>query len=157
MAGNYLDDAMLTDGVDEPTQWELDAVQKVKDWAEALETLQAQDELNLAIMVLKKHGINVTDQVMHPQMDKVLTISTGHVTEATAERLSKDNIPGTIVFEKGVYGWLLWTGIEPDEETLAGIPVELWQVIQFAKSLGCEWLMLDRDADQITALEVWDW
>lgn len=82
---------------------------------------------------------------------KVLEISTAHIKEDTAKWLSQEDCL-LVSYEKGEYGWIV---LVPEEgET---IPQDLQQIFEVARSNGCNWVMLDRDAFTIENLPVYDW
>lgn len=89
------------------------------------------------------------------EINKMLTVSTGHISKETAELLDKDNIYGLVVYQKDEYGWFIF--LSEEDDYYAGIPDELLKLIKFAKDLGCSWLCLDRDGDVLEYLEVFDW
>jgi hypothetical protein len=86
----------------------------------------------------------------------MLDLSTGHVSEETAKRLteSPDSI-GFPVYAKGDYGWIVWAGSRGDGND--GIPADLANVITFARERGCEWIMFDCDAPLSDSLPSFDW
>ncbi len=135
---------------------EVEIVQKVVLWAEALEGLTPNGELDLAVAVLKKHGFDLKQYVWGEGMEKVLTISTCHIMQGTAERLN-EGIPGIVAYDKEDYGWWVWCGIQPDKTTQEAFPDDLWACLDYARKLKCDWLCLDRDADAIPALQTWEW
>jgi hypothetical protein len=85
----------------------------------------------------------------NPEIAQMLTLSTVHVSKETADRLALCNIPA--VYRKGEFGWFVYGGIA------AELPADLRAVVDFAQLHGCEWIMLDRDADAIDELSIYDW
>ena len=89
-----------------------------------------------------------------------LGISTSHIRPATADLLDQwaPMIPESQplgVAEAG-YGWFVLTDpLDGAEREI--VPAELWAAIEFARAQGCRWLLLDRDADTVDALETFDW
>ncbi|WP_162742184.1 hypothetical protein [Nitratireductor sp. OM-1] len=155
LAAAYLEHAETHDGFDDPTEWEIDAIQKVRDWVDALQHLGPEGEIKLATIALQTHGFDVTNQVFHAETQKILAVSTAHVTEETAQRLDADDIEGVTVFPKAGFGW--WVHTTPHPDASAGIPQELRDAMNFAVGAGCDWLMLDRDATIIEELPHWEW
>jgi hypothetical protein len=87
---------------------------------------------------------------------KMLDLSTGHVSEATATLLNKwssdaDGSP-VVAYEKGVYGWLVSTAVIG-----AATPDDLKACIDYALDRDCEWIMFDCDSDTVDALPTYDW
>lgn len=92
----------------------------------------------------------------------MLELSTAHITEQTAEWIDDNlvfqntNILGTdmniIAYQKGDYGWFIPLGQDFDL-----VPADLKQVIEKAKQLKCDWIMLDRDAETVDGLRTYDW
>jgi len=89
------------------------------------------------------------------EINKMLTISTGHISLETADRISAgdDDLPWILNWSE--YGWLVLchdiTGDDLD------FPQDLQRCMDFARSRDCEWLRLDMDGDQIDELPVFDW
>lgn len=100
------------------------------------------------------------------EVAKMLVLSTAHLSEATAQRFDNatdclvETAMGQItVYQKGDVGWLV--PIADDyidcHTTRAYLPGDFTQVCDKAESLGCSWIMFDRDADTLTGLKVYDW
>ena len=86
-------------------------------------------------------------------IQQILDISTAHVLQSTAEWIN--NTPGDLIlYPKGEYGWFIYT---QSEELPEDTPVELVEAIEYAKSIGCDWLVLDRDGETIDNLPSFDW
>lgn len=86
-------------------------------------------------------------------IQKLLDISTAHILESTAQWLN--NTPGDLIlYPKAEYGWFIYTG---SEEFPEDTPEELANAIIYAESLGCHWLVLDRDGEIINELPSFDW
>ena len=100
------------------------------------------------------------------EINKMLTVSTAHITQETAELLDKickdSTLSSLIVYEKVCrykniqeeYGWFIYCNVN-----LADLkaPEDLLNVICFAKDLGCAWLCFDRDGDILDYLETYNW
>lgn len=96
-----------------------------------------------------------------PEITKVLTLSSGHISETTAEKLDREpelDAMGLSVYSKSIgdgesYGWLIYlTGDTPDNA-----PDDLRRCIEAAKALGCGILCLDSDGPEYPGLETYDW
>lgn len=90
---------------------------------------------------------------------KVVTISTGHVTSATATML--DSTPcahwpcaGGAYAD---YGWFVYAHDENCGEGPQHIPDDLFAVMTWARQNGFSHILLDRDADQVDGLPFHDW
>ena len=97
-----------------------------------------------------------------PDIEPMLVISTAHVTKETADALprghidmeSPDDIPEWGPAFARNEGWLFYVGDVNHYETA---PPELRACVQYARSLGCTWMMLDADGPVVGALESWEW
>lgn len=140
-----------------PSSWEWDALTKASIWLKDLKTLDAKERMNLAIETLQGEGVAVKSEVWHGAMEKMLTISTSHVTEETAMLLNDGQIKNLIIFDKGDVGWFIFIddGLEP--ELKKDLPKDLLDCFECALMFGCDWLCLDRDADTVSALALYDW
>lgn len=87
-------------------------------------------------------------------------LSTAHISQHTAKMLDdalgpepERPIEGLVGYPHGCFGWLISVlNIDP-----SGMPSDLSRVMQYAHDLGCDMLLLDRDADQTDDLPTWDW
>lgn len=91
------------------------------------------------------------------EIDRILTLSTGHVTESTSELLNNDGIPGLIVYPKDAYGWFILCSEEEKTDEPITIPDDLTEVIKFAIANDCTWLCLDRDGYFTDKLPKYEW
>lgn len=93
------------------------------------------------------------------QISKMLTVSSAHIKEETAQFLNDETRDELIVYPKLVYGWFILAnpGTEDFEAELTRIPEELANLIRFAKENGCDWLCLDCDGDKVEGLPIFDW
>lgn len=87
------------------------------------------------------------------EIQKVLLATTGHVTEEERDILNANG------YSRGEYGWLIFINpnadpsvseIEEPSEGLAG-------AMRVAKENGCRYLLLDRDAQELEGLPVYEW
>ena len=97
------------------------------------------------------------DVMKYMEISKMLTISTTHISLASADLLDTKEErmeTGLVVYEKGNYGWF----IHVDEFfELDATPEDIMNCIFVAKQNNCEWLCLDRDGETIDGLPVYDW
>lgn len=84
---------------------------------------------------------------------KMLTISTAHISAETAELLDYDEIEGVVAYNKGGYGWFIYT----DAREANAIPADLRRVLDAAYEAGCEVLCLDNDGERLSTLPVYQW
>lgn len=92
----------------------------------------------------------------------ILDISTAHVRKETAELLDAITMTGidapVIAHAKGEYGWLVYVSDDPSAQpNWSRVPVELQRLILFARRMGCDWIMFDRDGVVLEDFETWDW
>lgn len=93
-------------------------------------------------------------------IEKVLTISTAHISTETDERLCNGdmNEAGLAVYEKGDCGF--WIHIDPVIEVFwykDEIPEDLMRCIKLAQKNGCSWLCLDCDGDKVPDMPTYEW
>ncbi|HDX9674129.1 TPA: hypothetical protein ROY08_001386 [Bacillus cereus] len=86
---------------------------------------------------------------------KVLELSTHHISEVSACLLNTSMISGIIVYHKEKYGWFIY--VSSEEEENEQIPDDLNEILKFARSNDCLWIMLDRDYDTINELPTFEW
>lgn len=92
-------------------------------------------------------------------IQKMLVISTAHIREETGKWLSQASnfsTNGLVIYKKSKYGFLILVLDEDDLES-EEIPEDLLQVIKFAQSIECDWVMLDYDAPKICELQTYEW
>ena len=130
------------------------AVEDTLEWIEALEAMTPASEIAMAQAVLAKHGAPANKLPF--AVSKMLSLSTAHLEKATADALTNGFSFGQTVYDKDVYGW--WIALpdlsDPPEEVESP---SLRAVLERAKLLGCEWLMLDSDAEILDDLPSYDW
>jgi hypothetical protein len=101
-------------------------------------------------------------------IEKMMCLSTGHVTQQTAEdigSLFNLGVPPKwaqrmVAYPHGEYGWLICiAGDTVDHIDLVndGVPEELYGVMKHAHAHDCEWILFDRDAELIDELPSFDW
>lgn len=90
------------------------------------------------------------------EISKMLTISTAHITEITAELLD-DGVKDLAIYKKADYGWFIFI---PSSDVIASLHIvlpDLIDLLAFAKDLGCEWLCLDRDGEELNYFRTYNW
>jgi hypothetical protein len=80
-----------------------------------------------------------------------LTLSIAHISPKTAEFI-EGFPPGLTVFVNEV-GFIIFA----PEENPDWVPADLTGVFKLSRSLGCPYVMLDRDGDTTALLPVFDW
>lgn len=78
------------------------------------------------------------------EISKILTLSTAHITEATAKLMEHH-------CRRDEYGFFMSTHYVrwPSED--------LVEVLKFARANGCDYVNLDRDGPVVDELPVYDW
>jgi hypothetical protein len=91
-----------------------------------------------------------------PRIIKMLDATTGHLPEKVCQDLN--GYDGVIATDRE-YGWLLWVPEDPagHAEEYGEIPAEVVALQVFARELGCDYVLLDRDADRVDGLPHWEW
>lgn len=92
-------------------------------------------------------------------IQKMLVISTSHIKESTSHWLSGEiECPRNIIaYEKSEYGFLILVQDDEDREDLVNVPSDFQHLYQYARSLGIDWIMLDRDAPKIQEIPSYSW
>jgi hypothetical protein len=109
--------------------------------------------------------------VIEGRVRRVLDASTEHLPRQIAAQLP--SWPGVIAYPLSTsdehFGWLLWVPDDPEaraaeypddpdsEDSQDGVPAEVLTLWRYARSLGCDYVLLDRDAERIDGLPTWDW
>jgi hypothetical protein len=88
----------------------------------------------------------------NPEISKMLTLSTAHVSEDSAQMLAFGDTRLPVMFAKRDYGWFIWCNGEGSEP-----PPDLAACIAKARALGCDWLCLDRDGETVGDLPTYEW
>ena len=116
-----------------------------------------------------------------PEIDKMMTICTSHLTKETARRLDEDiydnedlselvfypkiSLPVNVIKEAspleiddGSYGWWIHIPkVSDDFHELESLPEDLFRCVKYAHAHGCAWLCLDRDGATVDGLPEYDW
>lgn len=89
------------------------------------------------------------------EIDRVLVCSTSHITAEDNQSLF-DEETGLVVYEMGEYGWLILARpIDASEPRKHSDTLE--KLLAFTRKHRCDWLRLDRDANEIEGLETFEW
>lgn len=94
-------------------------------------------------------------------IDTILTISTAHISEETAEKLETEMCSfdmGLVVYAMDTHeacGWMVMVDspADGDEE----VPEELAALLNFCKENHIDWLRFDRDGEILPGFPVFDW
>lgn len=93
-----------------------------------------------------------------PVIRKFLDLSTAHLPQHIMN--GPLNSFENVVAYDTQYGALLWVPDDPQESNDGmdeSVPAEVLAVQLYARSLGCDYVLFDRDADTDDALPTWDW
>ena len=113
----------------------------------------------------KKFNVNIQCMIEPSsdyEIDKMLTLSTAHITENTATLLAnnikKDNpyLKNIAVYPKGDYGYFIYI-IDEISENDVRLPADLRACLKYALDLKCSMLCLDRDGDTMSDLKAYNW
>ena len=91
------------------------------------------------------------------EIAKMLTISTAHVTQKTANKIDREEITGLVIYSKDEFGWFIFIPEDLYEEDYDELPKDLKACIQLAMDNDCNWLCLDCDGEELDELEVYEW
>jgi len=102
------------------------------------------------------------------EIQHTLILTTGHVREETSQALfdsdgmlsdsENASVGLASVYELGEYGWLLHVLEECSPEDLRRNELsDLANIVELARSLGCDWIRLDRDGPTYESLPKYDW
>lgn len=87
----------------------------------------------------------------HPNVRRFLDLSTGHLTPATRNLLDSTGIDAwPVVGGRMPYGYFIYAHDEDCGED--PMPADLWSACVMARSLGCEYLLFDADAEEVEGL-----
>jgi len=94
---------------------------------------------------------------------KYLQVSTGNLSKETAQLFERYTSPDRepcegnfglpVAYNKGEYGW--FAHVPDDNEGIE--PPELCALLDYARSLGCNWIEFDCDNDPLDGFPVFDW
>src|ERR1044072_4939688 len=98
---------------------------------------------------------------MSPPIRQMLDISTAHVSfdtslwlEEQAELTHLNDEDRVLTVGDTGYGWFFYSGLDLE---VSDIPDDLKAVATHARALGCDYVLLDRDADEIDELPTFVW
>jgi len=88
----------------------------------------------------------------------LLNLSNAHLPEQLGKS-GLDTAPGVLAHPTDS-GWLMWVPNNPDQSaaaTVDRVPETVLAIQRYARSLGCDYLLFDADADRVDNLPTWDW
>lgn len=85
-----------------------------------------------------------------PEISKMLTLSTGHLTEEACNTY----LATVISYPKSEYGWFIYVNTADE---LEDPPLSLLDCIGFAEEHGCDWIMFDCDGPIMEGLTTYEW
>lgn len=95
-----------------------------------------------------------------PQIHYMVELSTGHLPYEICRSLADYDAVIAYPLTAGAdsFGWLLpvpdhQQPTDPDRQ----LPAELVAIYRYARLIGCTYILLDRDANTIADLPLWDW
>lgn len=89
-----------------------------------------------------------------PNIRKLLDLSTAHLPQEILENLP--SLPATVAHATE-YGAFLWVPNDPDEGFVEMPPPEVLRVQLYARSLDCDYVLFDVDAEIDPNLPTWEW
>lgn len=136
-----------------PSEWEENAVYRVRAWTHEIEAMKPRDTIKLAAQTIDQTNYGV---------ETIWTLSTSHVTQETGKMLDAQAegapaIDGLVVYPHSDYGWLIWVGNTYADGDIKNAPDELDNLLKHCTELGVGWLLLDRDAAQNPDFTTFDW
>ncbi|MGQ3141165.1 DUF5983 family protein [Rhizobium oryzihabitans] len=81
-----------------------------------------------------------------------LDCSTAHLSSASRAYLKRHAERGEELISSTPYGWFVWV----DDGELEDQPGDLHAIKAYARRLGAEYILFDRDAPETDALEIFD-
>lgn len=141
----------VTNGDEDPLgDWEANCLPRVRSWLKRMKEVDAsiEERTKLATAQLTDDNYGV---------ETMLVLSTAHITRETAKTLEVMGCGqfGLVGFTKGEYGWIIHVSTEQPTDESA--PDELDALIDHCRSLGINWLCLDRDGDEHPEFSTFDW
>ncbi len=90
----------------------------------------------------------------HPNVRRFLDLSTAHLSPAIRDlwTLSPDLIPPPGGSTR--YGFFIWSGADDLDIAEEDMPAEVKACQLYARSVGCDYILFDADAEQVEGLEV---
>lgn len=136
-------------------KWCIDS--KLYDREEDLPENLANSKVGLWSIDMLNHTIYITVENNAYESETIITLSTGHISEETTNILDNDELNGINVYKKGEYGWIIYILDEKQEGSLKELPEDLKEVIRFARDKKSKMICLDRDAELVNDLPVFNW
>ena len=101
-----------------------------------------------------------------PEISKMLTLSTAHVTPDTLDLIGKDaddNLMGLPIYRKESFGYFIYvpdaSGSDDDGDPVYGfkdsVPDDLLALLRYCRDLGCGILCLDCDGPEVSYLPMY--
>lgn len=90
---------------------------------------------------------------------RLLNLSTAHLPQHLGTPGGLDRVAGIVAHTMQV-GFLLWVPDDPDGSAHAmadPVPEVVLDIQRYARVRGCDYVLLDADADRVDDLPVWDW
>lgn len=84
-------------------------------------------------------------------IDKMLSISTAHLTPETAKNWNEGKLPEIWIMAYQ-YGWVMWVDEDPD-----AVPAEVSKIFEVAHLAGCKFVRLDCDVEPHPELPTYEW
>lgn len=88
---------------------------------------------------------------------KLITISSGHISEKTAKLLNDEPTKHNMdlaVYPKAQFGWFIYIGAL-DTNAYDHLPEDLKACALFTREHDCEWLCLDSDGEEMKELPMY--
>lgn len=93
------------------------------------------------------------------EIDRMLTVSTAHISGHTAAALNDNGETDTLpvsVYRKAGFGWFVYYGGVPESQ-LDRLPEDLRTLVTYARANDCTVLCLDQDAVESPNLPTYAW
>lgn len=95
-----------------------------------------------------------------PEIGAHLILSTAHITVKSSEILNRwAALPAelqSMMVASTWYGWFL-SSFEVEGEAALAVPAEIAEIQRFARSLGCQYILLDCDGEEVADLPTFSW
>lgn len=143
-----------------PALWKTIVISKTNAWLDKLENADSGLVIGLALDALYDNGFNVSEEIWHKSMEKVLCISTAHIKPETAGFLGKSYGGDPVIFyPHGEYGYLVHVPTDLTELSYVDnfAPLDLRDCVIYAFNLGCVWLLIDMDGGILPELKTYSW
>lgn len=92
------------------------------------------------------------------EINKILTLSTGHLTNKTCNTWLPQMIESTAIpaYEKGEFGWLVFAWSDSSSLDEPDYPNDLRVCLAFAQEHDCLWVNFDADGPIVDGLPVYE-